>query len=169
MLLFINSIAGSEIVIILLFVLIFFGAKSIPGMARGLGKGIRQIKDASQDIQDEIRKTTTDMQRDLNVNRALHDAKNTLEAPIKNFSEDLKASATDVNKNITGILNEGGENSIEKTLEEPVKEFQKDLKASATEIDNNINSDSKSDSKITSTDSSKVVKSERKPDQENLS
>src|SRR5690554_8225912 len=88
MLLFINSIAGSEIVIILLFVLIFFGAKSIPGMARGLGKGIRQIKDASQDVQDEIRKTTTDMKRDVNINRALHEAKNTIESPIKEFTKD---------------------------------------------------------------------------------
>lgn len=100
MLLFINSIAGSEIVIILLFVLIFFGAKSIPGMARGLGKGIRQIKDASQDIQDEIKKTSTDMKRDMNVNRALHDAKNTLEAPVKDFSNNLKEKAVEVNKNI---------------------------------------------------------------------
>ncbi|RFC54757.1 Sec-independent protein translocase subunit TatA/TatB [Brumimicrobium aurantiacum] len=102
MLLFINSIAGSEIIVILLFVLIFFGAKSIPGMARGLGKGIRQIKDASQDIQDEIRKTSTDIKRDMNVNRALHDAKNSLEAPVKNFTKDLKDSATEVNNNING-------------------------------------------------------------------
>src|SRR5690554_8010779 len=83
MLIFINSIAGSEIVVILLFVLIFFGAKSIPGMARGLGKGMRQIKDASQDVQDEIRKTTTEMKRDVNISRALHDAKNTIESPVK--------------------------------------------------------------------------------------
>ncbi|HLW30161.1 MAG TPA: twin-arginine translocase TatA/TatE family subunit [Brumimicrobium sp.] len=102
MLLFINSIAGSEIVIILLFVLIFFGAKSIPGMARGLGKGIRQIKDASQDVQDEIRKTTTDMKRDVNINRALHEAKNTIESPIKEFTKDLKQSAVEVGKSIDG-------------------------------------------------------------------
>ncbi|PWH86568.1 Sec-independent protein translocase subunit TatA/TatB [Brumimicrobium oceani] len=168
MLLFINSIAGSEIVIILLFVLIFFGAKSIPGMARGLGKGIRQIKDASQDIQDEIRKTTTDMQRDLNVNKALHDAKNKLEAPIKDFGNDLKSSATDVHKNINGILNDGGENSIEKTLEEPVKGFQKDINSATTEINNNINSSSGNNSKNNAEQASKDESLKRKPDQENL-
>lgn len=100
MLIFINSIAGSEIVVILLFVLIFFGAKSIPGMARGLGKGMRQIKDASQDVQDEIRKTTTEMKRDVNISRALHDAKNTIESPVKEFTKDLKQSAVEVGKTI---------------------------------------------------------------------
>lgn len=167
MLLFINSIAGSEIVIILLFVLIFFGAKSIPGMARGLGKGIRQIKDASQDIQDEIRKTSTEMKRDLNVNRAIQDAKSTIEAPIKNFSDDLKSSATDVNKNITGILNDGGKDSIEKTLEAPIKDFSKDLKASAADISKNFNAESKPN--ISKTNSSEDNKIERKSDQENHS
>lgn len=71
-------------------------------MARGLGKGIRQIKDASQDVQDEIRKTTTDMKRDVNINRALHEAKNTIESPIKEFTKDLKQSAVEVGKSIDG-------------------------------------------------------------------
>lgn len=118
MLLFINSIAGSEIIVILLFVLIFFGAKSIPGMARGLGKGIRQIKDASQDIQDEIRKTTTDMKRDVNINRALHDAKNTIEAPVKAFKDDLKKSALEVGKSIDG---ESTDTVAKKAIETPIE------------------------------------------------
>jgi sec-independent protein translocase protein TatA len=118
MLLFINSIAGSEIVVILLFVLIFFGAKSIPGMARGLGKGIRQMKDASQGIQDEIRKTSTDMKRDMNINRALHEAKNTIEAPVKNFKENLEKSAIDVSKSIDG---ENKKTTVEAPTQNPVQ------------------------------------------------
>lgn len=165
MLLFINSIAGSEIVIILLFVLIFFGAKSIPGMARGLGKGMRQIKDASQDIQDEIRKTTSDMQRDLNVNRALHDAKNTLEAPVKDFTNELKSSATELKNNVSGVLNNGGDESIEKTLEAPVKDFAQDLKKSATEIDDNI----RGVKKHTPTTPTPDLSEDKKSDQENIS
>lgn len=169
MLLFINSIAGSEIVVILLFVLIFFGAKSIPGMARGLGKGIRQIKDASQDIQDEIRKTTTDMKRDLNVTKALHDAKNTLEAPVKNFTQELKDSATEVNQNVSGILNNGGKESIEKSLEAPIKDFAQDLKKSASEIDENINQVENFSPKATQSKPSDDQEIDRKPDQENIS
>ncbi|GAA4382454.1 hypothetical protein GCM10023186_22810 [Hymenobacter koreensis] len=41
-------------VVILLFILIFFGANKIPELARGLGKGIREFKDASREIRSEI-------------------------------------------------------------------------------------------------------------------
>ena len=37
-----------------LVLLIFFGAKKIPDLARGLGKGIREFKDATKEIKDEI-------------------------------------------------------------------------------------------------------------------
>jgi sec-independent protein translocase protein TatA len=43
-----------ELLLILLIILIFFGAKKIPELARGLGKGIREFKDASKEIQNEI-------------------------------------------------------------------------------------------------------------------
>lgn len=45
---------GWEWVIIILFALIFFGAKRLPEMARGLGKGIREFKNAVAGIQDEV-------------------------------------------------------------------------------------------------------------------
>jgi len=53
-LLFLNNIGGMEGVIIVLVVLLLFGAKRIPELARGLGKGIREFKDASRDIKREI-------------------------------------------------------------------------------------------------------------------
>lgn len=40
--------------IIALFVLIFFGAKKIPEIARGMGKGIREFKDATKEVKKEI-------------------------------------------------------------------------------------------------------------------
>lgn len=43
-----------ELLLILLIILIFFGAKKIPELARGLGKGIREFKDASKEIKNEI-------------------------------------------------------------------------------------------------------------------
>ena len=45
---------GSEWLIIILFAIIFFGAKKIPELARGLGKGIREFKEASKEVKDEI-------------------------------------------------------------------------------------------------------------------
>lgn len=43
-----------EILVILLIVLILFGAKKIPELARGLGRGIREFKDATREIKNEI-------------------------------------------------------------------------------------------------------------------
>ena len=45
---------GWEWVIIILVVLLFFGAKKIPELAKGLGKGIREFKDATKEIKNEI-------------------------------------------------------------------------------------------------------------------
>lgn len=51
---FLGNLGGPEIFLIVLFVLIFFGAKKIPELARGLGKGIREFKDATREVQTEI-------------------------------------------------------------------------------------------------------------------
>lgn len=53
---FIGGIGGWEILLILLVILIFFGAKKIPEFARGLGKGIREFKDATKDVKNELEK-----------------------------------------------------------------------------------------------------------------
>ncbi|MDX1907194.1 MAG: twin-arginine translocase TatA/TatE family subunit [Bacteroidia bacterium] len=53
-LLFLAGLGGTEIILILLVVLLLFGAKRIPELARGLGRGIREFKDASQEIKREI-------------------------------------------------------------------------------------------------------------------
>jgi sec-independent protein translocase protein TatA len=51
---FLSGLGGWEILLILMVMLIFFGAKKIPELARGLGKGIREFKDATKEIKDEI-------------------------------------------------------------------------------------------------------------------
>ncbi|MEZ4756408.1 MAG: twin-arginine translocase TatA/TatE family subunit [Flavobacteriales bacterium] len=64
------DISGGEFLVVLLFVLLFFGSKGIPDFARGLGRTMRQVRDASNEVQREI-------QREANsVNRALHDQRN---------------------------------------------------------------------------------------------
>jgi len=49
-----GNIGGWEILIILLLVIIFFGAKKIPDLAQGLGKGIKEFRKAAKDIQEDI-------------------------------------------------------------------------------------------------------------------
>jgi sec-independent protein translocase protein TatA len=65
--LFINNVGGLEVLVILLFVLMFFGAKSIPGLARTLGKGMREIQHASDEIKREIRSTSDNIKKDLQL------------------------------------------------------------------------------------------------------
>ena len=48
------GLGGQEMFLILLAFLLLFGAKKIPELARGLGKGIREFKDASREIKDEL-------------------------------------------------------------------------------------------------------------------
>lgn len=65
------SLGGSEIFIVLLAVVLLFGSKKIPEIARGFGKGIREFKNATSDIQEEIRKTSSEI-----TDRANPDKKN---------------------------------------------------------------------------------------------
>lgn len=47
---------GMDWVIVLFIVLLLFGGKKLPELARGLGKGIREFKDASNGVKSEIEK-----------------------------------------------------------------------------------------------------------------
>lgn len=82
-------ISGGEIFFILFVVVMVFGADKIPGIARGLGQGMRQLKDATEDIKREIQKSaekqgidtsfTSDIQKDLNeVKKNLTDVTGTV-------------------------------------------------------------------------------------------
>jgi len=47
-------LGGWEIVLILAVVLILFGAKKLPELAKGLGSGIKEFKKATREVSDEI-------------------------------------------------------------------------------------------------------------------
>ena len=83
-------IGGPEIFVIVLVVIMFFGADKIPDIARGLGKGMRQIKDATNDIKREINDSAknqgidTDMASD--IQKEINDVKDDIDSmtgPIK--------------------------------------------------------------------------------------
>ena len=65
-------ISSTEIVFILFIVIMVFGADKIPDIARGLGKGMRTLKNASNDIKTEIQRSAekqgidTDLTKDIN-------------------------------------------------------------------------------------------------------
>ncbi len=56
----IMGLGGQEIFLIALFILLFFGAKKIPELMRGLGQGINEFKNATKDVKENIEKGMED-------------------------------------------------------------------------------------------------------------
>lgn len=63
------DISGGELIVILLFVLMFFGSKGIPDIARTMGRTMRQVRDASQEVQREIHKGASEVRRTVEEQR----------------------------------------------------------------------------------------------------
>lgn len=54
------SLGGGEIILILAVILIMFGAKKLPELAKGLGQGIKEFKKATSDVTSEIHNAMED-------------------------------------------------------------------------------------------------------------
>lgn len=78
-------ISGAEIFFILFVVVMVFGADKIPGIAKGLGKGMRQLKDATEDIKREIHKSAEKQGIDTS------------------FTEDIEKDIKEVKKNLDDV------------------------------------------------------------------
>ena len=90
MLLILNDIAASEIVLILVFVLIFFGSKSIPGLAKTLGRTIRQVKEASSEIQTEIKKSADGMKGEMDLKGIIEETAEEVRRPLDQYAHDIE-------------------------------------------------------------------------------
>ncbi len=55
-----GNFGTGELIIIFLVILVLFGAKKIPDLAQGLGKGIREFKKAVKDVGDDVKKESSD-------------------------------------------------------------------------------------------------------------
>lgn len=54
---FIGGLGASEILLIALVVLLFFGGKKIPEMMKGLGKGVRSFKEGMKELEPETKES----------------------------------------------------------------------------------------------------------------
>lgn len=87
-------ISGAEIFIILVIVVMLFGADKLPELARGLGKGMQQLKNATNEVKKEItdgvkkQGIDTDLTKDIqkevtNIKKKVTDNIDDLTGPIK--------------------------------------------------------------------------------------
>ncbi len=61
-----GSVGMSEILVILVVVLLLFGSKQLPDVARKIGKGYREFQKATQNARDEVKKILEDDQDNRN-------------------------------------------------------------------------------------------------------
>ena len=95
-------ISGAEIFVILLIVVMLFGADKLPEIARGLGKGMRQIKDATNDIKREIKHSAEKNDLDIDVASKVKDEINKVKDNIDDFSRPVSKIKKTIIDDITG-------------------------------------------------------------------
>ncbi len=86
---------GGELFFIVLIIIMLFGSKKIPELARGLGRGMREIKNATGDIQREIREGA----RDINVAKDSVDVEKQVKDMIKKETEPIVAQKNEEEPN----------------------------------------------------------------------
>ena len=86
-------ISGTEITFIMFVVVLVFGADKIPGIAKGLGKGMRSLKDATNDIKTEIQKSADKNGIDTSLSKEVNEE-------IKKVTEGINDLTGSVKRNL---------------------------------------------------------------------
>jgi len=84
-------IGGTEVIFILFIVVMVFGADKIPEIARGLGKGMRTLKDATNDIKHEVTKSAKENGIiDTDVTQNINEELNKVRDEVEDFAGSVK-------------------------------------------------------------------------------
>ena len=81
-LLFLDNLGGGEVLVIVFVILLFFGPKKIPELARGLGRAMREFKDASDNVKREITESVNSVKRDTDITKEIKDFSDTIKKEI---------------------------------------------------------------------------------------
>ncbi|MFD2543487.1 twin-arginine translocase TatA/TatE family subunit [Lacinutrix gracilariae] len=83
-------ISSPEIVLILFVVVMVFGADKIPEIARGLGKGMRTLKDATNDIKHEITKSAENHGIDTSITKDVDEELKKVKDDLEEFTGSVR-------------------------------------------------------------------------------
>ena len=84
-----NDVDGYEVLVIILVVLIFFGPKSIPGIAKSLGRALYSIRNASDELKNEIKKSGVDIKKELNIDQLIKQQEAEIVKPLDQAFSDV--------------------------------------------------------------------------------
>jgi sec-independent protein translocase protein TatA len=109
-------ISGQEIFVIMIVILLLFGADKLPEMARGIGKGMRDFKKATDEIRREIETSTRDIRNEMsdmqstvqrevtdisdNIQKNVNDTTESIKSEVQDVSDGFKKHADDINDSI---------------------------------------------------------------------
>ena len=100
-------ISGAEIFVILIIVVMVFGADKLPEIARGLGKGMRQVKDATNDIKREIKNSAEKNDIDIDIASNIKKEINKVTDNIEEYTQPVKKIKDTIIDDITGPIKIG--------------------------------------------------------------
>ncbi len=109
------GIGGGELFFIILVVLMLFGSDKIPDIARALGKGMAQLKNATNEIKYEIQNGTKDSGLDMN-------------SLTGGISDEINKAKDEINKMVNPMDNiDLRMNNIDLKIENPIEKVQEDI------------------------------------------
>ncbi len=133
-------ISGGEIFVILLVVVMVFGADKLPEIARELGKGMRQIKNATNDIKREIQNSAEKNDLDIDIVAKVRNEVNRVKDNFDDFTNPVKKVKNDIEKSLNPLKD--AEGNLVSYFNKP-----KDGKNNITDISSDITADSSTKAK----------------------
>jgi TatA/E family protein of Tat protein translocase len=91
-------LSGGELILVFLAFLLLLGSNKIPELARGLGKGLREFKRATDDIKKEINQSTDGISNE--ISESVGGIRKNITDITSNLTSDIKKSAEDVQKTL---------------------------------------------------------------------
>jgi len=102
---------GGEILLIFLAILVLFGADKMPGMARSIGKGMREFQKAADEIKSELVNSTSDIRSEMNNIRS------DIRENVSETKQALTETKNDFNSSIT-------DNSVDFSVKRPEESYR---------------------------------------------
>ena len=99
------TLGGGELLVVFLVFLVLFGSSKIPELAKGLGKGLREFKKATDDIKREINNSTDGITRDISesvggIRKNITDITSDIASDINQHTQEINAN---INAGVSGV------------------------------------------------------------------